>query len=278
MRTSALRLAGQYQLTALTEPLPDPKQFSRRDGEPERLAARRKHADVQAEYNAMTCVALYMLLMTFAQKGIDRLRNYHEHMQMRDPDGELEMSEGEEREGVLGASAGERGLIARADSHRRRDRGSSTYSVYAGTAPEYESAAGIRALVPSAREEHNLPDGFADSARVFLQLCILTDMPLSCVLLQILSCSKYATEVPCTIASSRSALPAYFAGFCCAVYCYRNASQVLCPESRRVALLRMRTTPVSAAHRYSDRMQARRSPRIVTTSQEFRRSPIRTLI
>ncbi|KAI0327491.1 Pkinase-domain-containing protein [Cubamyces sp. BRFM 1775] len=76
------------------KPLPDPKQFSRRDGETERLAARRKHADVQAEYNAMTCVALYMLLMTFAQKGIDKLRNYHEHMQMRDPDGELEMSEG----------------------------------------------------------------------------------------------------------------------------------------------------------------------------------------
>lgn len=42
----------------------------------------------------MTCVALYMLLMSFSQKGIDRLRNYHEHLQMRDPDGELEVSEG----------------------------------------------------------------------------------------------------------------------------------------------------------------------------------------
>ena len=42
----------------------------------------------------MTCVALYMLLMSFAQKGIDRLRNFHEHLQMRDPDGELEVSEG----------------------------------------------------------------------------------------------------------------------------------------------------------------------------------------
>ncbi|KAI0356963.1 Pkinase-domain-containing protein [Trametes cingulata] len=76
------------------KPLPDPAKFSRREGEPERLAARRKNADIQAEYNAMTCVALYMLLMTFAQKGIDKLRNYHEHMQMRDPDGELEVSEG----------------------------------------------------------------------------------------------------------------------------------------------------------------------------------------
>ncbi|OSD00427.1 kinase-like protein [Trametes coccinea BRFM310] len=76
------------------KPLPDPKQFSKREGEPERLAARRKNADIQAEYNAMTCVALYMLLMSFAQKGIDKLRNYHEHMQMRDPDGEWEVSEG----------------------------------------------------------------------------------------------------------------------------------------------------------------------------------------
>ncbi|KAI0643789.1 Pkinase-domain-containing protein [Trametes meyenii] len=76
------------------KPLPDPTKFERRDGEPERLAARRKNADVQAEYNAMTCVALYILLMSFAQKGIDKLRNYYEHMQMRDPDGELEMSVG----------------------------------------------------------------------------------------------------------------------------------------------------------------------------------------
>ncbi|TBU37053.1 kinase-like protein [Dichomitus squalens] len=76
------------------KPLPDPTKFSRREGETERLAARRKNADIQAEYNAMTCVALYMLLMSFSQKGIDKLRNYHEHLQMRDPDGELEVSEG----------------------------------------------------------------------------------------------------------------------------------------------------------------------------------------
>ncbi|OJT04188.1 Serine/threonine-protein kinase ATG1 [Trametes pubescens] len=76
------------------KPLPDPTKFLRREGETERLAARRKNADIQAEYNAITCVALYMLLMTFAQTGIDKLRNYYEHMQMRDPDGELEMSEG----------------------------------------------------------------------------------------------------------------------------------------------------------------------------------------
>lgn len=77
-----------------TEPLPDPAKFSRREGETDRLAARRKNADIQAEYNAMTCVALYMLLMSFSQKGIDKLRNFHEHLQMRDPDGELEVSEG----------------------------------------------------------------------------------------------------------------------------------------------------------------------------------------
>ncbi|KAI0719856.1 kinase-like domain-containing protein [Cerioporus squamosus] len=76
------------------KPLPDPSKFSRREGETERLAARRKNADIQAEYNAMTCVALYMLLMYFSQKGIDKLRNFHEHLQMRDPEGELEVSEG----------------------------------------------------------------------------------------------------------------------------------------------------------------------------------------
>ncbi|PIL28991.1 transporter [Ganoderma sinense ZZ0214-1] len=76
------------------KPLPDPAKFSRREGETDRLAARRKNADIQAEYNAMTCVALYMLLMSFSQKGIDKLRNFHEHLQMRDPDGELEVSEG----------------------------------------------------------------------------------------------------------------------------------------------------------------------------------------
>lgn len=35
-----------------------------------------------------------MLLMSFSQKGVDRLRNYHEHLQMRDPAGEIEISEG----------------------------------------------------------------------------------------------------------------------------------------------------------------------------------------
>ncbi|RDX52555.1 kinase-like protein [Lentinus brumalis] len=76
------------------KPLPDPTKFSRREGETERLAARRKNADIQAEYNAMTCVALYMLLMSFSQKGINKLRNFNEHLQMRDPEGELEVSEG----------------------------------------------------------------------------------------------------------------------------------------------------------------------------------------
>ncbi|KAI0342521.1 Pkinase-domain-containing protein [Trametopsis cervina] len=76
------------------KPLPDPSKFERRENETERQAVRRRNADIQAEYNAVTCVALYMLLMSFAQKGIDKLRNHHEHMQMRDPDGEYEVSEG----------------------------------------------------------------------------------------------------------------------------------------------------------------------------------------
>ncbi|KAH8102200.1 kinase-like protein [Cristinia sonorae] len=76
------------------KPLPDPTKFTRRDGEPEKHAARRKNADIQAEYNAVTCVALYMLLMEFSQKGINKLKEFHDEMQRRDPDGELEDSEG----------------------------------------------------------------------------------------------------------------------------------------------------------------------------------------
>ncbi len=35
-----------------------------------------------------------MLLMSFSQKGIDRLRVHQEGMKMRDPEGRLEVSEG----------------------------------------------------------------------------------------------------------------------------------------------------------------------------------------
>ena len=41
--------------------------------------------DAEAEYNAVTCVALYVLLMSFSQKGIDKLRVHHEGLEMRDP-------------------------------------------------------------------------------------------------------------------------------------------------------------------------------------------------
>jgi len=76
------------------EPLPDPTKFTKREGEAEKHARRRKHADMEAEYNAVTCVAVYMLLMSFSQKGIDKLRNHQEHMKMRHPDGDFVVSEG----------------------------------------------------------------------------------------------------------------------------------------------------------------------------------------
>lgn len=76
------------------EPLPDPTKFVKREGEPEKHARRRKLADQEAEYNAVTCVAVYMLLMSFSQKGIDQLRNFQEHMNMRHPDGDFVVSEG----------------------------------------------------------------------------------------------------------------------------------------------------------------------------------------
>jgi hypothetical protein len=62
---------------------------------------RRKNADVEAEYNAVTCVAVYMQLMTFSQKGIDKLRNHQEHIKMRNPEGEFLPSEGFDDGGCL---------------------------------------------------------------------------------------------------------------------------------------------------------------------------------
>lgn len=76
------------------EPLPDPTKFVKREGEAEKHAQRRKNADTEAEVNAVTCVAVYMLLMSFSQKGIDQLRNFQEHMNMRHPDGDFIVSEG----------------------------------------------------------------------------------------------------------------------------------------------------------------------------------------
>lgn len=78
----------------LTEPLPDPTKFARREGEAERHAERRRNADQEAEYTAVTCVAVYMLLMSFSQRGIDKLRNYQEHLRMRYPDGDFVVSAG----------------------------------------------------------------------------------------------------------------------------------------------------------------------------------------
>ncbi|KAH9997071.1 kinase-like protein [Russula vinacea] len=76
------------------KPLPDPSKFAPREGENEKLAARRRNADMQAEYNAVTCVAIYMLVMLFSQKGIDELRKYQEHMEMCYPDGDFVLSDG----------------------------------------------------------------------------------------------------------------------------------------------------------------------------------------
>ncbi|KAI9507093.1 kinase-like protein [Russula earlei] len=76
------------------KPLPDPSKFIQREGENEKHAARRRNADVQAEYNAVTCIAIYMLVMQFSQKGIDELRKYQEHMEMRYPYGDFVLSDG----------------------------------------------------------------------------------------------------------------------------------------------------------------------------------------
>ncbi|KAG2006923.1 CAMK/CAMKL/GIN4 protein kinase, variant 2 [Coprinopsis cinerea AmutBmut pab1-1] len=84
----------EYVKAVPQKPLPDPTKFVKREGEGEKHARRRKLADMEAEYNAVTCVAVYMLLMSFSQKGIDKLRNFQEHMNMRHPDGDFVVSEG----------------------------------------------------------------------------------------------------------------------------------------------------------------------------------------
>ena len=78
----------------LPEPLPDPSKFEKRKNEADKQANKRKNADIQAEYNALACVALYMLLMSFSQRGIDRLADFQEHMKMKHPDGKFVVSEG----------------------------------------------------------------------------------------------------------------------------------------------------------------------------------------
>ncbi|RDB17199.1 Serine/threonine-protein kinase ATG1 [Hypsizygus marmoreus] len=84
----------EYVKAVPQKPLPDPTKFAQREGEADKHARRRKLADMEAEYNAVTCVAVYMLLMSFSQKGIDKLRNHQEHMKMRYPDGDFIVSEG----------------------------------------------------------------------------------------------------------------------------------------------------------------------------------------
>ncbi len=60
---------------------------------------------MQAEYNAVTCVAIYMLVMQYSQKGIDELCKYKDYIDMRHPEGELALSDGFD-EGTIGSSWG----------------------------------------------------------------------------------------------------------------------------------------------------------------------------
>lgn len=84
----------EYVKAVPQKPLPDPTKFIKREGEAEKHAKRRKHADIEAEHNAVTCVAVYMLLMSFSQKGINKLGNFQEHMKMCHPDGNFVVSDG----------------------------------------------------------------------------------------------------------------------------------------------------------------------------------------
>ncbi|CAK5278630.1 unnamed protein product [Mycena citricolor] len=84
----------EYVKAIPQKPLPDPTKFAQKDGEGDKHARKRRHADMEAEYNAVTCVAVYMLLMEFCQRGINQLRNHQEHMKMRHPEEDFVVSEG----------------------------------------------------------------------------------------------------------------------------------------------------------------------------------------
>ncbi|KAG6875795.1 hypothetical protein C0992_002293 [Termitomyces sp. T32_za158] len=84
----------EYVKAVPQKPLSDPTKFVPREGEADRHAKRRQLQVMEAEYNAVTCVAVYMLLMSFSQKGINRLRKHQEHMKMRYPEGGWVLSEG----------------------------------------------------------------------------------------------------------------------------------------------------------------------------------------
>ena len=64
------------------EALPDPTKFIRREGEPEKQAIRKRNSVQEVEYNAVTRVAVYMFLMTFSQKGFNKLQNYQERLRI----------------------------------------------------------------------------------------------------------------------------------------------------------------------------------------------------
>jgi serine/threonine-protein kinase ULK/ATG1 len=80
-------------LLCAAEPLPPPARMTRRESSDSKHS-KRKTPEEEARYNAQICVTLYILLMSFAQKGIDKLRSYQEHMAMKHPDTDFVASEG----------------------------------------------------------------------------------------------------------------------------------------------------------------------------------------
>ncbi|KAG8812580.1 Serine/threonine-protein kinase [Serendipita sp. 401] len=66
------------------KPLPDPEKFVLKEGESPRHGTRRRNAQVDAELAAVNCISLYMLVMTFAQNGVDRLRDFMDTVELDD--------------------------------------------------------------------------------------------------------------------------------------------------------------------------------------------------
>jgi len=70
-----------------TKPIPSPANFPKKAGELPRTADSRRKAEMEAEQNALTSIALYIAIVGFCQKGIDELNKYcEEHLNgVRDP-------------------------------------------------------------------------------------------------------------------------------------------------------------------------------------------------
>jgi len=74
MHTSPLFLLNGTCINMTVGPLPDYNQICETGGQARKHTQRRQDADNEVGYNAVTHVAVYMLLMSFSWKGINMFK------------------------------------------------------------------------------------------------------------------------------------------------------------------------------------------------------------